>query len=102
MRTRERLIRFPSEGRLAKFFRVNEPSSVYFGARGGTTFGNERVGLYMIGIFHGIPLTAKGKILVRSLTLQHLVPVDALDEFFNCCSRGTSYVDSADEAAHAG
>jgi NTE family protein len=37
---------FPmSEGRLAKFFRVNEPSSVYFGARGGTTFGNQRVGV---------------------------------------------------------
>jgi NTE family protein len=37
---------FPmSEGRLAKFIRVNDPSSFYFGARGGTTFGNERVGV---------------------------------------------------------
>ena len=37
---------FPtSEGRVAKFFRVNDPSSIYFGARAGTTFGNERVGV---------------------------------------------------------
>ena len=37
---------FPmSEGRVAKFFRVNDPSSFYFGARAGTTFGNERVGV---------------------------------------------------------
>jgi NTE family protein len=37
---------FPtSEGQLAKFIRLNEPSSVYFGARGGTTFGNEQVGI---------------------------------------------------------
>jgi NTE family protein len=37
---------FPmSEGRLDKFIRVNDPSSFYFGARGGTTFGNERVGV---------------------------------------------------------
>ena len=33
---------FPmSEGRVAKFFRVTDPSSIYFGARAGTTFGNE-------------------------------------------------------------
>ena len=37
---------FPtSEGRLVKFVRLNDPSSVYFGARGGSTFGNERVGV---------------------------------------------------------
>jgi NTE family protein len=37
---------FPmSEGRATKFIRVNDPSSFYFGARGGTTFGNERVGV---------------------------------------------------------
>ncbi len=37
---------FPmSEGRATKFIRVNDPSSLYFGARGGTTFGNERVGV---------------------------------------------------------
>ena len=37
---------FPmSEGRVAKFFRVTDPSSIYFGARAGTTFGNERVGV---------------------------------------------------------
>lgn len=36
---------FPlAEGGMIKFFRVNAPSSVYFGARGGTTFGNELVG----------------------------------------------------------
>ncbi len=37
---------FPtSEGRLLKFIKLNEPSSVYFGARGGTTFGNQLVGV---------------------------------------------------------
>jgi NTE family protein len=37
---------FPmSEARLAKFIKVNDPSSFYFGARGGTTFGNERIGV---------------------------------------------------------
>ena len=35
----------PNEGRLVKFIKLNEPSSVYFGARGGSTFGNERVGV---------------------------------------------------------
>ena len=37
---------FPmSEGRLLKFVRLDQPSSVYFGARGGTTFGNQLVGV---------------------------------------------------------
>jgi NTE family protein len=42
---------FPtSEGRVAKFFRVNDPSSFYFGARAGTTFGNERVGVPLFAL----------------------------------------------------
>ena len=37
---------FPmSEGRLLKFIRLDQPSSVYFGARSGTTFGNQLVGI---------------------------------------------------------
>ncbi len=37
---------FPlSEGRLLKFIRLDQPSSIYFGARGGTTFGNQLVGV---------------------------------------------------------
>jgi len=37
---------FPlSEGRLIKFIKLDQPSSVYFGARGGTTFGNQLVGV---------------------------------------------------------
>ena len=42
---------FPmSEGRVAKFFRVTDPSSIYFGARAGTTFGNERVGVPLFAL----------------------------------------------------
>ncbi len=37
---------FPmSEGRLLKFIRLDQPSSIYLGARGGTTFGNQLVGV---------------------------------------------------------
>ncbi len=37
---------FPtSEGEVIKFIKLNAPSSVYFGARGGTTYGNELVGV---------------------------------------------------------
>jgi len=37
---------FPtSEGRVLKFIKLNESSSVYSGARGGTTFGNQLVGV---------------------------------------------------------
>jgi NTE family protein len=37
---------FPtSEGRVLKFVRLNDPSSVYLQARGGTTFGNQLVGI---------------------------------------------------------
>ena len=37
---------FPmAEGSASKFVQLNAPSSVYFGARGGTTFGNELVGV---------------------------------------------------------
>ena len=42
---------FPTaEGRLVKFVRLNDPSSVYFGARGGTTFGNEQVGVPLFAL----------------------------------------------------
>ena len=37
---------FPSaEGRMVKVFKMSQPASVYFGAAGGTTFGNELVGV---------------------------------------------------------
>jgi len=37
---------FPlSEGRLLKFIKLDQPSSVYFGTRGGSTFGNQLVGV---------------------------------------------------------
>ena len=37
---------FPSaEGRVVKLFKMSDPASVYFGAAGGTTFGNELVGV---------------------------------------------------------
>ena len=45
---------FPtSEGGVIKFIKLNQPSSVYFGARGGTTFGNELVGVP--SVFFGRP-----------------------------------------------
>jgi hypothetical protein len=37
---------FPlAEGRLLKLFRIGMPASVYFSATGGTSFGNERIGV---------------------------------------------------------
>jgi NTE family protein len=42
---------FPtSEGAVVKFLQLNRPSSVYFGARGGTTFGNELVGVPLFSL----------------------------------------------------
>jgi NTE family protein len=42
---------FPaSEGAVVKFIKLNQPSSVYFGARGGTTFGNELVGVPLFSL----------------------------------------------------
>ena len=42
---------FPTaNGTLVKFIRLNTPSSVYFGARGGTTFGNELVGVPLFSL----------------------------------------------------
>jgi NTE family protein len=42
---------FPvSEGGVIKFIKLNQPSSVYFGARGGTTFGNELVGVPLFSL----------------------------------------------------
>lgn len=34
-----------AEGRMAKFLKINEPASIYFGAGGGTAFGNKLVGI---------------------------------------------------------
>ena len=34
-----------AEGRIAKFLKISEPASIYFGASGGTTFGNKLVGV---------------------------------------------------------
>jgi NTE family protein len=34
-----------AEGGMLKFLRLNEPSSIYFGARGGTAFGNQLTGI---------------------------------------------------------
>lgn len=42
---------FPmSEGQVVKFIKLNTPSSVYFGTRGGTTFGNELVGVPLFSL----------------------------------------------------
>lgn len=42
---------FPtSNGMLIKFIKLNTPSSVYFGARGGTTFGNQLVGVPLFSL----------------------------------------------------
>ena len=42
---------FPlAEGAVHKFIKLNAPSSVYFGARGGTTFGNELVGVPLFSL----------------------------------------------------
>jgi len=57
---------FPtSEGRLLKFIKLNEPSSVYFGARGGTTFGNQLVGvpLFSLGGPNGFAAYGQNELL---------------------------------------
>jgi len=42
---------FPmSEGQVVKFIKLNTPSSVYFGSRGGTTYGNELVGVPLFSL----------------------------------------------------
>jgi NTE family protein len=42
---------FPmSQGAVVKFIKLNTPSSVYFGARGGTTFGNQLVGVPLFSL----------------------------------------------------
>jgi NTE family protein len=42
---------FPmSQGAVVKFITLNVPSSVYFGARGGTTFGNQLVGVPLFSL----------------------------------------------------
>ena len=42
---------FPtSEGQLLKFIKLNEPSSFYLGARGGTSFGNQLVGVPLFSL----------------------------------------------------
>ncbi len=42
---------FPTaEGGVTKFIKLDQPSSVYFGARGGTTFGNELVGVPLFSL----------------------------------------------------
>ena len=55
----------------------------------------------MVGILDGILLAAKREILVRSLTLQDLVPVDCRDQLLDFCRLSPRFVNSADEAAHA-
>jgi NTE family protein len=39
-----------SEGRIVKLFKVSQPASIYFGAGGGTTFGNKLVGVPSFGL----------------------------------------------------
>jgi NTE family protein len=53
---------FPlAEGRLLKLFRISTPSSTYFSAAGGTTFGNERIGVPTFSLGAGNYFTAYGQ-----------------------------------------
>jgi NTE family protein len=53
---------FPlAEGRLLKLFRMSTPSSTYFSAAGGTTFGNERIGVPPFSLGAGNYFAAYGQ-----------------------------------------
>jgi NTE family protein len=65
---------FPvSEGRLVKFVKLNAPSSVYFGARGGTTFGNKLVGVpqFLLGGSNGFAAYGQNELLTEQYYLFH-------------------------------
>ena len=57
---------FPtSEGGVIRFIKLNQPSSVYFAARGGTTFGNELIGvpLFSLGGPNGFAAYGENELL---------------------------------------
>lgn len=57
---------FPvAEGRALEFVKLNEPTSVYFGARGGTTFGNQLVGVpqFWLGGSNGFQAYGQNELL---------------------------------------
>ncbi len=57
---------FPTaQGGVVKFIKLNQPSSVYFGAHGGTTFGNELVGvpLFSLGGPNGFAAYGENELL---------------------------------------
>jgi NTE family protein len=52
---------------MTKFVRLNTPSSVYFGARGGTTFSNELVGIpaFSLGGTNGFAAYGENELLTN-------------------------------------
>ncbi|MGC1449153.1 MAG: patatin-like phospholipase family protein [Candidatus Sulfotelmatobacter sp.] len=57
---------FPvAEGRALKFIKLNQPSSIYFGARGGTAFGNELIGVpqFLLGGSNGFAAYGQNELL---------------------------------------
>ena len=57
---------FPvAEGRLINFWKLNEPSSIYVGARGGTTFGNQLVGVpqFLLGGSNGFAAYGQNELI---------------------------------------
>jgi hypothetical protein len=63
---------FPlAEGRLINFWKLNEPSSIYFGARGGTTFGNQLVGVppSLLGGSDGFAAYGQNELLTKQYYL---------------------------------
>ena len=57
---------FPvAEGRAIKFIKLNQPSSIYFGARGGTAFGNQLIGVpqFLLGGSNGFAAYGQNELL---------------------------------------
>lgn len=66
---------FPlADGSATKFVKLNVPSSVYFGARGGTTFGNELVGVpaFSLGGTNGFSAYGENEILTNQYYQFHV------------------------------
>lgn len=66
---------FPrADGGATKFVKLNVPSSVYFGARGGTTFGNELVGVpaFSLGGTNGFSAYGENEILTNQYYQFHV------------------------------
>lgn len=63
-----------ADGTVTKFFQISTPSSIYFGARGGTTFGNELIGVpaFSLGGTNGFAAYGENELLTNQYYQFHM------------------------------